>query len=187
MIGIIDTSSLVAIARYYLPIRDEVKLLRFIESRFRSGDLVILNSIHLEASRTQKGIALELMKFLNENDLRVNDSDLIPPAPRKFSNLLDNNFCVPLQKKKLSEEIYSLQKTEYMKTGDAKLLLYALNNKDKEPIIITEETSLSNDGKLFKKLPAICDILEIKHMTIAEWLVCQGISLDWAHPEWSEQ
>lgn len=60
MIGIIDTSSLVAIARYYLPIKDEVKLLRFIESKFRSGELVMLSSIHLEASRTQKGIALEL-------------------------------------------------------------------------------------------------------------------------------
>lgn len=88
MIGIIDTSSLVAIARYYLPIKDEVKLLRFIESKFRSGELVMLSSIHLEASRTQKGIALELMDFLNDNDLRLNDSDLIPPAPRKFSREL---------------------------------------------------------------------------------------------------
>lgn len=183
MIGIIDTSSLVAIARYYLPIKDEVKLLRFIESKFRSGELVMLSSIHLEASRTQKGIAIELMDFLNDNDLRLNDSDLMPPAPRKFSNQLDNNLCVPLQKKKLSSEAYSLQKAQYMSTGDAKMLLYALNNMDKEPVIITEETMLSNDGKLFKKLPAICEILEIKHMTIAEWLVANGISLDWTHPD----
>lgn len=40
MIGIIDTSSLIAIARYYLPIKDEVKLLRFVESKLRSGELV---------------------------------------------------------------------------------------------------------------------------------------------------
>lgn len=183
MIGIIDTSSLVAIARYYLPIKDEVKLLRFIESKFRSGELILLSSIHVEASRTQKGIVLELMKFLNDHELRFNDSDLTPPAPRKFSNQLDNNFCVTLQKKKLSSEAYSLQKNQYMLTGDAKMLLYALNNIDKEPVIITEETILSNDGKLFKKLPAICDILEIKHMTVAEWLVTNGISLDWTHPE----
>ena len=70
-----------------------------------------------------------------------------------------------------------------MSTGDAKLLFYALNNLDKEPIIITEETMLSNDGKLFKKLPAICEILGIKHMTVAEWLVANDISLDWTHPE----
>lgn len=183
MIGIIDTSSLVAIARYYLPIKDEVKLLRFIESKFRSGELILLSSIHVEASRTQKGIALELMKFLNDNELRFNNSDLTPPAPRKFSNQLDNNFCVTLQKKKLSSEAYSLQKDQYMSTRDAKMLLYALNNIDKEPVIITEETMLSNDGKLFKKLPAICDILDIKHMTVAEWLVANGISLDWTHPD----
>lgn len=177
MIGIIDTSSLIAIARYYLPIKDEVKLLHFIESKFRSGELILLSSIHLEASRTQKGIALELMKFLNDNDLRLNDSDFVPPAPQKFSNQLDNNFCIPLQKKKLDPEAYAQQKAAYMSTGDAKLLLYALNNMEKEPVVITEETMLSNDRKLFKKLPAICEILSIKHMTVAEWLVTNGISI----------
>ena len=70
-----------------------------------------------------------------------------------------------------------------MSTGDAKMLLYALNNMEKEPVIITEETMLSNDNKLFKKLPAICEILKIKHMTVAEWLVANGISLDWTHPD----
>lgn len=184
MTGVIDTSSLVAIARYYLPIKDEVKLLHFIEYKFRSGELILLSSVFHEASRTQKGIALKLMEFLNDKDLRFNDSDLTPPAPKKFSNQLDNNFCIPLQKKKLDAETYSIQKSQYMTTGDAKLVLFALNNTDKDPVVITEETALSNDGKLFKKLPAICDFLGIKHMTIAEWLVENGISLDWAHPDW---
>lgn len=182
MIGIIDTCSLMAIARYYLPIKDEVKLLRFVESKFRSGELVLLSSIHLEASRTQKGVALELMKFLNDKELRFNDSDLTPPAPQKFSNQLDNNFCISLQKKKLGAEAFAQQKAVYMTKGDAKLIVYALNNTEKDPVIITEETMLSNDGKLFKKLPAICDFLKIKHMTIAEWLVANGISLIWDHP-----
>ena len=182
MTGIIDTSSLLAIARYYLPIKDEKKLLRFIESKFRSGELIMLSSVYFETSRTQKGIVLQLMDFLNDPELRFNDSDLMPPAPRRFSNQLDNNFCVPLQKKKLNAETYALQKAQYLTTGDAKLVIYALNNIDKDPVIITEESMLSNDGKLFKKLPAICEILKIKHMTIAEWMVANGISLDWTHP-----
>lgn len=182
MIGIIDTSSLVAIARYYLPIKDEVRLLRFVEAKLRSGELVFLSTIHLEASRTQKGIAIKLMKFLDNSELRYNDADLMPPAAQRFSNLLDNNFCVTLQKKKLTSEAYSIQKAQYMKTGDAKLLLYALNHSGEDPVIITEETMLSNDGKIFKKLPAICEILGIKHMTVAEWLVANGISLNWSHP-----
>lgn len=183
MIGIIDTSSLIAIARYYLPIKDEVKLLRFIESKFRKGELVLLKSIHLEASRTQKGLALNLMEFLNDRKLQYNDADLMPPAPKKFSNQLDNNLCVTAQRKILGAEKYSLQKDQYMKSGDAKLIFYALNNMDKIPVVITEETMLSNDGKLFKKIPAICDILGIRHMTIAEWLVANGLSLAWSHPE----
>lgn len=183
MIGIIDTSSLVAIARYYLPIKDEAKLLRFIESKFRSGELILLNTIHLEASRTQKGIALTLMEFLNDTELRINDSDLTPPAPKRFSNQMDNNFCVPLQRKKLNSETYSLHKAQYMMTGDAKMLLYALNYRELDPVIITEETKLSNDGKLFKKLPAICEILDLKHMSISRWLIENGLTLDWTHPE----
>lgn len=186
MIGIIDTSSLIAIARYYLPIKDEVKLLRFIESKFRKGELVLLKSIHLEASRTQKGLALNLMDFLNDRNLHINDADLMPPAPKKFSNQLDNNLCVTAQRNILRANEYSLLKDQYMKTGDAKLIFYALNNMDKIPVVITEETMLSNDGKLFKKIPAICDILGIKHMTIAEWLVANGLSLAWSHPELTE-
>lgn len=182
MIGIIDTSSLLAIARYYLPIKDEVKLLRFVEAKLRSGELIFLSTIHSEVSRTQKGIALDLMEFLNDSRLRHNDAELMPPSPKRFSNQLDNNFCVPLQKKKLNPEAFAMQKNQFMKTGDAKLLLYALNHLDEGTIVITEKTMLSNDGKVFKKLPAICEILGIKHMTVAEWLVANGISLNWSHP-----
>ncbi len=186
MIGIIDTSSLVAIARYYLPIKDEARLLRFIENKFRSGDLVLLSTIHLETSRTQKGIALDMMEFLNDRNLQYNDADLVPPSAKKFSNQLDNNFCIPLLKKKLGAEAYAVQKEKFIATGDVKILVYALNNKDSDPVVITEETMISNDGKLFKKLPAICEILGIKHMTIAQWLVANGISLSWNHPEFDE-
>ncbi len=113
----------------------------------------------------------------------VNDTDLLPPAPRKFSNQLDNNFCVPLLRKRLREDEYAQQKSAYMATGDARMVLFALNHKDSDPVIITEETSVSNDGKLFKKLPSICDILEIRHQTVAEWLSAEGVVLSWSHPE----
>lgn len=182
MIGIIDTSSLLAIVRYYLSIKDEAKLLRFLESRFRSGELILLSSIHGEATKTQKGIIFSRMMFLNEKELLTNDTELLPPAPRKFSNQLDNNFCITLQKKRLTEEQYAQQKDAYMQTGDARMVLYALNNKALKPIIITEETPQSNDGKLFKKLPANCDFLEIDHMSISEWLSSNGVKLSWMHP-----
>ncbi len=180
MIGIIDTSSLLAITRYYLSLKDESTFLRFLESKFRSGDLILLNTIKSEASRTQKGIVLESMKFLDEPSLCIKDDMLLPPAPEKFSNLLDNNLCVLLQKKRLTEEQYALQKEAYMQTGDIKMVLYALNNLESDPVIITEETPLSNDGKLFKKLPVVCEFLGIKHMSIVEWLRGNGIYLTWS-------
>lgn len=182
MVGVVDASSLLAIARYYLPIKDEAILLHFLEAKFRAKELLLLSTIHREASRAQKGISLSVMDFLNEKELRIDDSDLMAPAPQKFSNLLDNNFCQPSMRKRLTAEQYASQKEEYMKTGDAKLILYALNHRESEPVIITEETPQSNDGKLFKKLPVICDLLEIRHSTIAEWLSANGVTLSWSHP-----
>lgn len=182
MTGIIDTSSLVAVARYYLSIKDETKLLYFLESKFRSGDLILLETIRREASYTHQGLTLSLMEFLNDSKLIVSDSGLLPPSPQKFSNQLDNNFCIALQKKRLSEEQYEQQKSAYMLSGDARMILYALNNIGSDPIIITEETPRSNDGKLFRKLPAICDMLSIRHTSIAGWLSSNGVELSWSHP-----
>ncbi len=182
MLGIIDTSSLVAIARYYLSIKDETVMLRFLENKFRSGELVLLDTIHSEASRTQKGLATSRMAFLNDPAIRVKDAELVPPAPKKFSNQVDNNFCVPLKKNMLTDDIYAIQKEEYLKSGDGKIIIYALNNINKSPMVITEESPHSNDGKLFRKIPFICDMLNIRHKSIAEWLSDNGVTLNWSHP-----
>ena len=179
MTGIIDTCSLLAIVRYYLSVKGGEELLRFLEQKFKSHELVLLTSIHRETARTQQGIVLEKMPILNEKNLHIDDSKLLPPAPRKFSNMLENNFCIPLLKKRLSQDEWEQQKAVYMQTGDARMILYALNNTELNPVIITEETAHSNDGKLFKKLPQICDYLDIKSMTIAQWLSANGIALKW--------
>lgn len=179
MLAIIDTCSLVAIARYYLSIKDEEKLLCFLETKFRKGELVLLETIYTESTRVQKGIATSRMEFLNDSKLQIKDGGLLPPAPQKFSREIDNNFCIPLQRKRLNDESYRSQKEEYLKSGDAKMVLYALNNADKQPVIITEETPQSNDNKLFRKIPVICDFLKIPYMSIAEWLSSNGVCLDW--------
>lgn len=182
MLGIIDTSSLVAIARYYLSIKDEIVLLQFLENKFHIGELVLLETIYSEASKTQKGLATSRMNFLNDSNIRIKDSDLVPAAPKKFSNMMDSNFCVPLKKKRLTEEAYLVQKEAYLQSGDGKIIVYALNNINKAPIVITEETLQSNDGKLFRKIPFICDFLKIPHMSVAEWLSFNGVTLNWCHP-----
>lgn len=179
MTGIIDTSSLIAIARYYLSIKEECDILQFLESKFRNGELLLLKTVYNEAKKTQKGISTTLMSFLNDETLHIKDEDLLPPSPQKFSNLIDNNFCIPVMRKTLNEDQFQQHKLEYMKTADMKMILYVLNNKNLNPIIITEETHVSNDKKLFRKIPAICDQLGIKHTQITKWLVDNGISLNW--------
>lgn len=50
------------------------------------------------------------------------------------------------------------------------MILYAYNNMDKDPVIITEETGFNNDGKIFKKIPEICRSINITTMSLPEFL-----------------
>lgn len=67
-------------------------------------------------------------------------------------------------------------KNLYLDSADAKLILLALNMikpdlliKEKI-IIVTEETEMGNDNKIFKKIPAICKILNIDTLTLPSLL-----------------
>lgn len=57
-----------------------------------------------------------------------------------------------------------------MKSADAKLLLFGINDPSKQYVVVSEETETSNDYKSFKKLPAICKILELEIITLPELL-----------------
>ena len=54
------------------------------------------------------------------------------------------------------------------------MILYILNERNSHPleeiILVTEETEGSNDQKAFKKIPAICKILNITVKTLPELL-----------------
>ncbi|MEA1786004.1 DUF4411 family protein [Arenibacter sp. GZD96] len=52
--------------------------------------------------------------------------------------------------------------------------------KDGERVVlVTEETEISNDNKLFKKIPAICKELQIETMTLPELIAkYDGIEID---------
>ena len=63
------------------------------------------------------------------------------------------------------------------------MIIYALNEKKNYPdldvIIVTEETDGGNDNKEFKKIPAICKILEIQVKTLPELLkTYDGIDIE---------
>ena len=181
---VVDTCSLVMIAKNYLPLDKDGQLYSFLEEAFSRKDLMLLDVILDESKRTSKGIAVEKMPFLKDKKLVIPTKDLFPCAPERFSNMIDNNFWVRLKKQELTEEEYIEQKEEYLKTGDAKIIIYALNVRHSDAIhleemqVMTEETRQQNDGKLFKKLPLLCEQIGIGTLTVSEYLHRNGFFID---------
>lgn len=181
---VVDTCSLIMLAKNYLPLDDDGGIAAFIEQSFANRELLLLDIIRDEARRTSKGVALEKMPFLDDKKIVVKTTDLLPPSPRKFDNLVDNNFCVRLLKNDLTEEEYIQQKGEFMKSGDAKIVIYCWSMKHNQTDIfgdhsvMTEETRNQNDGKLFKKLPLLCDYFEVKTSTAVDYLHQNGFKIE---------
>lgn len=169
---------------YNYPLDKDGQLYSFLEEAFSRKDLMLLDVILDESKRTSKGIAVEKMPFLKDKKLVIPTKDLFPCAPERFSNMIDNNFCVRLKKQELTEEEYIEQKEEYLKTGDAKIIIYALNVRHSDAIhleemqVMTEETRQQNDGKLFKKLPLLCEQIGIGTLTVSEYLHRNGFFID---------
>lgn len=168
MRAVIDTTSLVSFVRYYLPFDKADKLKKLLEKKFISGELIILDKVFEEAGRIAKGIVTEQLEFL-DNKKKLVKTELILPE-QKFFKILENQLCYGAQKNRLNTVEFDLKKKEFLEAADAKLILFCLKDKNKleldKPILVTEETRTDNDGKLFKKLPEICSILEIEHCNL---------------------
>lgn len=169
---VIDTSSLLSLVRYYLPFDKDLVLYNFFKSRVESGEIVILDKVYEECKYTAKGIVIETIIYIENTKNRVKTEDILPT--RRFFNQLENQFINGAIRNKLSDVEFENRKDDFLKSADAKILLYSTQNKgllDYKPIIVTEETEVSNDNKSFKKLPAICKILELDVLTLPELII----------------
>lgn len=181
MIAVIDCNSLLSLARYYLPNDKKNKLYEFLKRKIVAGEILVIDKILNEAKFNSKGLAVKKLDFLDDklfcrqNHVGEKTDDLIPVAHEKFYRMVDDNFSVKSQTQKLTEAQYNVIKNEYLNSADCKLIVKALNLKKsgEEVVIVTEETMFSNDKKLFKKIPAICKILEIKAVNIQEFIEMQ--------------
>jgi hypothetical protein len=166
---VIDTSSLLSLVRYYLPFDKNRILYNLIESKVKSGEIIILDKVYEECKYTLKSLVLKTINYLNDKKIRVKTEELLPTT--KFFNQLENQFINGAIRNKLTEVEFENRKSAYLESADAKLLLYCLKNKDlfdSDLSVVTEETESSNDNKSFKKLPAICKILNINTLTLPE-------------------
>ena len=87
--------------------------------------------------------------------------------------MVDKNFIVAalVNNGKVN---YSIMKQSFLNSGDGKLILTMYNrlHDDKEAniCIVTEESKTGNDGKIFKKIPALCEFIGARCISLAEFL-----------------
>ena len=83
----------------------------------------------------------------------------------------------------LSDVEFDLLKQEFLTVADSKIILYCLNLQRSNRLslddswVMTDETRQQNDGKLYKKLPILCDIIDVNVMTAVDFLNKHGFEL----------
>lgn len=167
---IIDTSTWIALVRYYKPFDNNMVVLDFFENKLKNNEFLLIDEVFKECSFVAQKIVVKELEFISSKKLATKTSDIYPD--RKFFNLLDNQFCNKSQRIHLTEAEIDNLKSKYINSADAKIILLALKIKKEKDIekvfVVTEETSASNDNKLFKKIPAICKEIEIESMSLPE-------------------
>ena len=164
MKAIIDTSSLISLVRYYLPFDKGGKLARFLEEQILAKNILVIDKVIEECERQGGGQVLNAFPFLKKAKFKTNTSTLT--AEPKFYRLVDNNFVNRSEKNHLNEAEYQLKRDKFLNSADLRMILFAYNNKNTNPVIITEETEFRNDGKVFKKIPEICKSISIATMSL---------------------
>lgn len=175
---IIDTNSLLSLVRYYLPFDKNKILYNFFKEKIQSGEIILIDKVYIQCSFIAKGIIISELDFLNEKDYKksakipFNTELIIPPNTRKFFHLLNSVFVNSVVKKvkNITEVEFENLKNSHLNDADMKLVLLSLNliDKGENVFLVTEETSESNDNKLFVKIPAMCRELGIACINLPE-------------------
>jgi len=164
----IDTSSLMALVRYYLPFDRDDSLKNFFKIKVEIKEIIVIDKVAIESKRNAKGIIVKYLEFLEDKKNQIKTDVILPEA--SFLRDLENRLCYASRKSTLSDTEFENRKQAFLEDADAKLILFCLSNKGElnldEYILVTEETRTDNDGKPFKKLPEMCDLLNIEHCSL---------------------
>jgi hypothetical protein len=173
---VIDTNSLLSLVRYYLPFDKNSILFNFFKTKIEEGEIVIIDKVYEQCSYNAKGLVIEKLNFLSDKTFLKSaktphkTETLIAPSPVRFLRMMENQFVVSVQRKKLTDVEFENQKNTHLNDADIKQIILCLHliNEEEDVVLVTEETADSNDNKLFKKIPAMCRELNIKTMTLPE-------------------
>lgn len=168
----IDTNSLLALVRYYLPFDDGKVLYNIIKEKIETKEIILIDKVNDECKRISQRIIFDTLKFEDHKKVVINSFDILPDA--NFFRVLENNFCNKSLKDKFTDEQFETEKEKFLESADAKLVLMGYHNlkinKLEKFIIVSEETSMSNDRKIFKKIPFMCRELGIEILTLPKML-----------------
>ena len=173
---IIDTNSLLSLVRYYLPFDKENLLFNFIKEKIEIGEIIIIDKVYEQCTYNAKGLILKQLAFLTDKSFLKKSKtpyktdSLIAPSPAKFLRMVENQFVVGVQRKKITDVEFEVKKNQHLEDADIKLIVLCLNliKNGENVYLVTEETTGSNDNKLFVKIPAMCRELDIKCITLPE-------------------
>jgi hypothetical protein len=96
MKAVFDTSSLVALIKYYLPFDYNATLLGQIEEHLVTGEMIIIDEVLNECKGTAQGIVISKLSFLGEptflkkHKIVKQTDSLLPPSQKKISNMLND-------------------------------------------------------------------------------------------------
>lgn len=184
---VIDTNSLLSLVRYYLPFDKKGVLFQFIKSKIENCEIIIIDKVLDECTYNSKGLVLSKLPYLTDKNflkgskVPYKTDSLLVPNTRQFFHQLNTVFVNTPIRRKLTDVEFENQKNSFIESADMKQVILSLNlkNQGEQVIIVTEETEISNDNKLFKKIPAICKELEIETMTLPELIAkYDGINID---------
>ncbi|WDF56668.1 DUF4411 family protein [Mucilaginibacter sp. KACC 22063] len=171
MVAVFDTSSFMSLVKNYLPLDSSGELKNLICEKYLSGEIRVIQEVVEECKYTAKGIILNSLDFIKtRTDLHINTKSIIPS--RDFMNLLNNEFRdhQAIKTKALDSAAVDNEKSTYLNQADCRLMLYCQKIAGENPMIVTEESTYGNDGKIHKKIPTNCSFLSIPCATLPELL-----------------
>ncbi len=186
---VIDTNSLLSLVRYYLPFDKKSLLFNYFKNKIAQGEIIIIDKVFEECTYNSKGVIIKTLSFLQDKTflksakVPYKTESLLAPSPAKFLRQVENQFVniIVRKQRNLSDTEFENQKNSFLNDADIRQIILCLNiQKDgEEVVLVTEETEISNDNKLFKKIPAICKELNIETRTLPELLaIYEGIDID---------
>lgn len=171
---VIDTSSLLALVRYYIPFDNSNVIYDFLRREIECDNIIIIKEVYNESSAISKGIIHKKFDFLTKKQFQkdfIKDTEAIAlNLPNKFYNLLKNNFEVKSICNKLTTEERQSVREKFLKSADCRMIIYAKYFLQQDCQILTEETITSNDNKLYHKIPKICKILQIPVLNLSTYI-----------------